>query len=314
MGTMISRQTQHTRLVPRFGLKTFLVVVTLLAVWFGIQTTKAKRQRAAMDRIAALGGSVRFAYQHDASGEFDGNAKPNGAKWLRTVLGDEYFDRVVYIYLAYSDVTDDDLSVIAALGDVKTFWLDGTSISDEGARHLAKQKNIERLFLSGTKIGDDGLKYLRSLTQLKGVTLDDTRITDKGLANLSRHRELVSLNVSGTQITGEGLQEIHDLPKLEYIDLKRTRISNSCLTVLGPMTTAWWLDVCDTDVSDEGIAHLIQVASLRKIEIDEVQVSPETLDQLRRELPNGRVVVHHPTTWPSQSFWPIHDESGITKR
>ncbi len=289
---MKGKRTTRRKLALRFSLRSLLVVVTLLAIWIGIQTTKAKRTRIALDRIAALGGNVRFAHQYDASGTFDGSAKPNGPRWLRNLLGGEYFDRVVYINLADSEVTDDDLSAIATLGDVKTFWLARTSITDQGAKHLAKMKNLESLFLAGTAIGDEGLRHLRSLSKITGITLNDTRITDQGLAQLSCHQGLVSLNVSGNQISGEGLVNVHDLPKLEYMDLKRTQVTNSSLMILGERTTPWWLDVRDTAVTDEGIAHLIHVTSLTRIEFNVGQARPDTIDLLRRELSNCTVVIH----------------------
>ena len=255
--------SRRRRLAARFSLRSFFVVVTLLAVWMGIQTTHARRTRAALGRIAVLGGSVHFAHQYDASGAFNKNAAPAGPQWLRDLVGGEYFDRVVYIQVQSPQLTDEDLITIAALGDVKIFWLEGTSVSDQGMQHVAKMKKLERLFLAGTAIGDEGLRHLRSLRRLTGINLDNTRITDSGLADLAYHRGLISLNVSGTQITGAGLAHVHDLPKLEYMDLKRTRITNDGLKILGERTTPWWLDVRLTAVTDDGIADLVQVPALR---------------------------------------------------
>ena len=299
---MNGKPTNRRNLALRFSLRGFLVAAALLAIWIGIQSTKAKQTRVALERIAALNGRVRFAHQYDASGSFDESAKPFGAPWLRRLIGSEYFDRVVYISLGDREVTDDDLSEIAALGDVKTFWLPRTSISDQGSKHLAKMKNLEQLYLAGTAIGDEGVKNLSALSKIKGITLNDTRITDEGLARLSAFKGLICLNVSGNQISGEGLVNTHVLPNLKYMNLKQTPLTNSSLKILGEQTTAYWLDVKWTAVTDEGIAHLINVPSLKKIEFNAEQATPETVALLRRERPDCTLVIHHAPNRENSDF------------
>ena len=109
----------------QFSLRTMMVVVTVFCVWLGITAKRARDQKQAVEMIPGLPGLVYYEYQlvderytlqpPDAPG-----LKPPGPKWLRQLLGDDYFFSVYYINPIGSKVNDDILATIAkTLTDVK---------------------------------------------------------------------------------------------------------------------------------------------------------------------------------------------------
>jgi hypothetical protein len=77
------RPQQRKRRWLQFSLRTLLVAVTLLAVWLGLWTDRARRQRVAVQRVRELGGDIRYDYENQKGGQ------PPGPEWLRRLLGDE---------------------------------------------------------------------------------------------------------------------------------------------------------------------------------------------------------------------------------
>jgi hypothetical protein len=273
----------------RFSIRTLLVAIAGLSIWLGIQTHRAREQRAALERIRRLGGAVRFDYQHDESGDFHDDANPPGPAWLRRTIGGEYFDEVVYVYLSFSKVTDDDLRLFRSLPEVETLWLSNTGVSDVGMAHLAGLQKLKHLFLQDTKVGDDGLAHLKGLHQLTGLSLGNTRIADAGLKHLGEMNALISLNLPDTQVTGEGIRYVCNLPKLEYISLMRTAVTDESIRAFDHATTPWWIDLRYTAVTDQGVRHLLSVPSIRKIEITAAQANPDTIQSAS---PKCQLVVH----------------------
>lgn len=200
-------------LVPRYSLRTLLVLMTLVCIVCGMWLNRAIRQRTAVRRFYELtdarGGTssgdspVTMGYRYQGKNEY---YKPIIPKWqhpLRDAIGEEAFGEVTGVQLMNTAVTNDDL------------------------RHLAALPDIEYIHLGNTKITDAGLLHLRSCPKLNMLTLDGTPITDNSAAELTRYQDLTSLSLSGTKITDAGLEHLAKLPKLKELWLRGTSITDA---------------------------------------------------------------------------------------
>ena len=74
-------------------------VVTLFCVWIAWQTHRANLQRRAVDRILQRDGDVE--YSHELADvhrmRHTPNLDPPGPGWLRELIGDHFFWRVVRV-------------------------------------------------------------------------------------------------------------------------------------------------------------------------------------------------------------------------
>ena len=100
------------------------------------------------------------------------------------------------------ELTERDAAVISDL------YLDGSQITDEGLKDVAKLQHLERLDLSDTKITDAGLKEVAKLQKLKSLRLNDTEISDEGLKEVAKLKKLEKLDLNFTQITDNGAAEL----------------------------------------------------------------------------------------------------------
>ena len=123
------------------------------------------KQREVVEEIQKAGGEVAYDYQHD---QHDTTSKPPGPRWLRELLGDDFFADVTRVFRLTEPGFDDALLPrIGQLTRLQELLLRG--IDDAGLKHLKGLTQLHSLDLGLTKVGDAGLEHLKGLTQLRAL-------------------------------------------------------------------------------------------------------------------------------------------------
>ncbi len=103
-------------------------------------------------------------------------------------------------------MTDRAMERLAALDQVTRLSLEGSSLTDDGLKHLASMPQLQELELGGqhSRITDRGLDVLGQLPELRRFHAGWAKgITDAGVANLAACEHLESVDLMGTA-TGDG--------------------------------------------------------------------------------------------------------------
>jgi hypothetical protein len=158
----------------QFSLRGLLVLMAVLAVLLGGAVNRAHQQRKAVAMIRQWGGLVYYDHQL-----INGRAKypppaeqPPGPKWLRSLVGDDFFRRVVVVDLSGTQVSDNDLEILGDLPSVRVLFLVGTQLTDKSLEHVRRMPRLEALNLTNRQ--PDDRKNLRMTTA--GIrTLQQTR-------------------------------------------------------------------------------------------------------------------------------------------
>jgi len=206
----------------RYSLRTLLVLTTLVAIWLGIKTNRARNQRTAVNALRAAGARVLYDFQAILPGE----RKPKelrGPKWLREFLGDDYFQDVVLVNLGGIKFPPDELRWIVDLPNVENVVLQYTNVDDAGLAYLSELKSLSFLSLKSCEnVTDAGLTHLADLASLELLYLDGTQCTDEGVRQvIPRFDRLVMLDVAGIPITNETAKEFRHLKNLKVLHLSR---------------------------------------------------------------------------------------------
>jgi hypothetical protein len=97
---MVTVAKTHRRWL-QFGMRSLLVVITLVAIPLGVIVNRAERQRRAVERIESLGATVWYDYQYSIGPtglrSFKINVKPTNWLSARRWLGNHYFDTAWHV-------------------------------------------------------------------------------------------------------------------------------------------------------------------------------------------------------------------------
>jgi hypothetical protein len=133
--------------------------------------------------------------------------------------------RIDELHLRGSSITDDGLSNITGMPNLRLLELSQTGITGKGIQHLTRLPKLDSLHLGQTKITDAGVKEFKNLPALKRLFLSDTQITDAGLKELKNLPKLERLDLSKTLITDAGLKHLLEIPTLRICEVDFSKVT-----------------------------------------------------------------------------------------
>jgi hypothetical protein len=203
----------------RYSLRTFLIVVTAICIWLGLQVNAARRQKEVVAAIDTGGGLVYFDYEMtlgtNSRSVVDPKASPPGPVWLREFLGEDYFRTAKGVSLGLP-IRESCFAQVARLPELELLASFNTQIIDSA---------------SGTKrsVQDSDLAIIDGLTRLRYLAFHDwkgeSRITDAGLIHIQNLTDLENLELTNTRVTDAAVQYLRRLTKLKYLDLQGTLVT-----------------------------------------------------------------------------------------
>lgn len=205
----------------RYRLRTLLVLVTLVALSFGVITTRTQRQLRLVKDIRDAGGVVVTDVR--------------GPEWLRGILGDEHFVCVSKVHLTNEMVGD---QVLQRLRDLR--GLERLVVGGETGGFPPGLRNSGRISVDpsgyNNAVTDAGLRHLQSLRDLRWLFLIGcNHVSDAGFGNVRGLRQLELLNVCNCPITDAGLRSLYGMPHLKRLRLEGTRVTDAGVARLQEM-------------------------------------------------------------------------------
>lgn len=196
-----------------FTLCVGMVVVALFTIVGVRWIMPARRQRAAVEMVRALGGDVSW-----------GNADQSwDIRIMRDWLPQDYPAEVRAVDLRNSTAGDMDMGRLSVLPELAVLFLMHTQVSDAGIAQFRGHRTLEMLHLEHTAVTDAGLAHLGGLPELSFLFLENTQVTDAGVVHLKGLQKLKWLDLTGTRVTDTGLLRLKGLTSLETLDLRGTQ-------------------------------------------------------------------------------------------
>jgi hypothetical protein len=81
-----------------------MLIVLIAAVFLGWQVNKAREQREAAEAVLRYRGWVHYDYEF-VNGKLTPGRSPWAPRWLRKLLGDEFFQNIRQVSLVYDEST-----------------------------------------------------------------------------------------------------------------------------------------------------------------------------------------------------------------
>ncbi|WP_425397741.1 leucine-rich repeat domain-containing protein [Aeoliella sp.] len=258
--------------LPKFGMRTLLVLVTLVAVvlgTFGSELMRARRQSRVLEEIeqaGKFGTNVACAYQLGLLG--DGALAQGICQWIHPhfgcrlqrlslnftnhlsfsnrhteegqriqgdvdLIGLSTFRDLEELQLSQADLGDESLQAITSLKKLRRLSLIDCRLPENSVRELAKLPNLRSLQLRYCSVTDEALAGLERMTELRELNLSENPFSDASAERLTNLEKLTTLNLAGVKVSGATMEKLSSLPKLQSLDLQRTEVD---LDVLQPLT------------------------------------------------------------------------------
>jgi hypothetical protein len=198
------------RKLLRISLRTFLVLVTILCLWFGKISFEAHRQKAAVEWLLKNGGAFGYDWKNHP---YLADETASGLQWLRHFLGDDYFLTVQSCTVAFTD----DISRLADLPDIEDLSIDGIQAPD--ISFLGKLTKLQSLSARGCGIRD--ISVLSKLVHLKYVWLNGNGISD--CTPRLRLHDLEIIELQDNPVTSDMIEKLRQkFPKAQISWTKPT--------------------------------------------------------------------------------------------
>lgn len=194
--------------------------------------------------------------------------------------GIEGYDDVVSVIASLPSVTDDYVRHLACMTNLRTLFLNETSVTDKG---LAQLKDTELWYLSCKDCPNVTGAFLLEITQmpLRGLTADFSSFSSEALSALSEMQCLLDL-----EIPQKGCERIVQAVRglrVFTLDFSFRPLSREAMEAVGTYREVRDLNLENTGIGDEGIKQLEQASfrlSLERLDLADCDLSLDGLHAL----------------------------------
>lgn len=256
------------RIKLSLSLRMLLLLILVAALGLGWRVDKARRQRLAVAQVEKYNGHVRFDYEY-ADGKEIPDAQPKGPRWLRRILGDDYFREVSRVIYADQPLSDATLAPLADLSGVEELrFLAGFY---HGNAPVDPPPGLERLT-------ESGLSRLEGLARLRRLEFHGMELTGSMLRHFRHSTQLEELSIFEGDaveggITDEGMPPLGAMPRLRVLSLWCHRITGSCLGPLRGSRSLEELQFYGSPLSDAGFENIGTITNLKDLYLNQVYVT-----------------------------------------
>lgn len=289
----------------------FVLLASIASFWIRDKIEQAHREERALSELAELGRlTVGYSYQETADGRYDLSKRPNGNAFLRSLLGDAFFDDPTLISVSPRAFRHDSAHWFRDLPSLRVIKVSATFLdageTDPGAVAIVGELDEVTHFDCRHPLDDEDIIALGNLSKLKVLEIGAGDYSRSEMNLLTERLDcLQELVVVGGAFGPGAAREIGRLPALKRLDLRLcrfadedfatlvngqieelnlygTNITDEALFHIGQIQTLKRLTLSSTSITDAGIEHLESLHGLRELTLDFTQVSDKGLRNLAR--------------------------------
>jgi Leucine rich repeat/Leucine Rich repeat len=291
----MSTSTPRTRRLA-ISLKGLLLLVLIVGALLAWPINRAREQRRLVKRLPRPGVTLHYDWEFVAA-KYTRGSGPPGPRWLRTWLGDEYFQEIVSVDIAetqdHTAALERALDYLRDLDRLRELHINAHSLQDAHMARVAALTRLESLEIGGPNhLTSAGHAHIRSLGNLRSIAINDCAITDVWLDDLATLPSLEVLDVRGNCLTDSALRGLWRLPHLRQLRLGygRNEITDRGMESLRRIQNLEVVDLAFTKVGDEGLRWLEGMHNLKEIRIGKSDVTPAGIARFQRRTVGVRIV------------------------
>jgi hypothetical protein len=295
-----SQPTGIRRWLPRFSLRTFIVVMGVLGVGLGcvgIYWQRLRQQQQVVAKIEAAGGDVIYDYQFGAGDDLNLDLDVDFATTSHAELPDGRKQRTLQTSserVVEVETPPGPRILRSMLGDDAFANVEVVSFFDWNSRPPGKldpeiQLKLPQLkcvLFVGPQVSDDWLNVVARVPQIRIVNLWGDKqgtATAAGVARLRSAHSLEQLRITGDWVRDETLRGVADLHQLKSLDLALVpNVSSALYPNLAELIELRYLSILRAEkVDDQGSEVLRRLKKLHTLVLSNTMTSDTTLAHVR---------------------------------
>lgn len=258
--------------LPRFKMRTLLIMFTLVAVGLGLfarEFARAQRQGAIVEKLNSrgsfdiLGGTY---YQLGMLG--DSTLAGLICDWIHPHFG----CRLTHLDIDGEDWSGVDTglnrelcSYISRLRDIEELQIRSLDLTEADLHSIASLPRLKTLSLAGCLVPSQAGKILGKLDQLKVLNLEDCHLGDEDIEGFEGFQQLECLLLGFNRLSDDAVKHLVSLQRLVELDLSSNDISDAGVAELLKLGELSDLNLSNTEITEEGAGYLIELPKLNYV-------------------------------------------------
>ncbi|PHR99505.1 MAG: hypothetical protein COA78_24895 [Blastopirellula sp.] len=267
----------------RFSMRTLFILVTVLCVLLvplSVKLYQARQQRLVVQWVVANGGSAVYDNQQDLNPMVVSDT-PKAIRWLRSVIGNDFFGTVIRVRINNPTVTDiskltylrsltfvsledpqnADLSPLGSLKQLNSVYITFSSEKSYTAKNIAELSKLDcslSVGITGQLIDD--LTLIQSLKNIRLLNITDSQVTN--LAPLINLDQLENLSIQRTPV--KDISALYNLNRLTTLRLRNCQVND--FSQLSYLTQLRALTLDDPKITD--LTPLVKLVKLHNLSLN----------------------------------------------
>ena len=210
-------------------------------------------------------------------------------------------------------VSKNEISLILALGNLRSLHFLGPEIVDDDFRKLGNLSHLTKLHAQVPLVTDDGCQWLDTMGSLSDVTIIHASITDSTFKLLDA-KGLDRIDVSFTDVAlGFSKKNVY-IDSLKVLLANNSLVSDNSIHFVDCFPNVWLLSLKQTSVGDNLSLHFCKMSALEYLHLDEAKVSSRGVRGILETCTNLRCLSLDGNSVDDSAFqdlqnWPPHLES-----
>ncbi|QVL31621.1 hypothetical protein KIH39_22685 [Telmatocola sphagniphila] len=193
-------------------------------------------------------------------------------------------EKVKYIYLGGSKITDRAVSALLRFPNLTSLYLSETNITDEAFKSLSQFKKLEELKLSKTKISGTGLALMTD-APIRELGMERCPTTEATFQAISRFAKLEKLDLSEAVPQGDWLRYLSALSNLKELSLSKINFSDANAKLLSSLAQLEDLNLNYSQLGDGGFRELLKLPKLKQFYLYGTKVTDKAFLQAQKDHP-----------------------------
>lgn len=192
-------------------------------------------------------------------------------------------DYISFVSVAGSKATDDDLTVILQLKNLRSIDISWTKFVKGLPFKSLTNSQIERVHCAGANLSKLGFEAIMQLQNLQYLDLAWTRRPSANILQLLKQgRELRTLNLRFSGANDSVVKQIQHLRLLEILNLGFTRISDASSKYLSHLINLQDLDLSGTSITDRMVKDVSSITNLQKLSFFRTPITDKCIPYILR--------------------------------